>query len=203
MVSLFISAVFPWQCIFDYEGAVASCRRDTQGGSKVFHHENRTILPRWFVDHNHSVGLPIPMWNEIAIKGRDTLCQILEQDFGFGRFTPICYDFVQVNRYVENPAKTPFGLDTILWDGMYTIGLGTCPGYPPVQCEESITATDMGETEDLSSDINDSSSGVCDSPSVAWHVVVVWAAWMVVELCQCVLKVIQWRSLEYDPWVYL
>lgn len=133
----------------------------------MFHHENRTVLPRWYVDTN---GFPVPMYTDVAVKGKDTLCQILEQDFGFGRFTPICYDYVQLNSYIENPSKQPFGLDTILWDGMYNIGIGTCSGYPPVQCDDNATIEMMNEPSNSAAE----SGGY--GPFVARRHVVAWIA---------------------------
>ena len=160
------------KCIFDYDSAVASCQRDTQGGSKIFHHENRSVLPRWFVDT--ASGLPIPMYTDVAIKGKDTMCQILNQDYGFGRFTPICYDYAQLVSYIENPSMEPYGLDTVLWDGMYAITIGTCSGYPPVQCEENVTTLPTDELLAVSD-----ASGASSRPSVIgdeWWFGMAWTA---------------------------
>lgn len=112
---------------------MASCRRDTNGGGPSVNHVNNTVLPHFYVEDN----IPYPQYTKIAVKGTTTMCQILE---GFGEgFIPICYDFVQIMSFIENTSKEPFGLELLLWDGFYSIGFGSCPGYPTVDCAANST----------------------------------------------------------------
>lgn len=102
-----------------------SCRRDTVGNGTAVNHGNRTILPG---------STPWPYYPEIVMTGKQTFCQDIGMDMGFGRFTPLCYNYAQMATYIENESRDPFGLETVSYKGFYDITLGTCSGYDTVVC---------------------------------------------------------------------